>query len=256
MASSPRPVPERTTPSGPAYNLLSRAHSPSTATQIFTDKIQSKPLLLNPTSSADRDKRALRRHIRLRKKEYYLRKRKPQPLSAKEKRELGVFKLKKEEIRYEIYEGLHAMWVQYMLEVLGLMRDGQAVQAALGKAVTAQSHGSLLVSGDFHGAEVEVVRSSDVGKVGIKGIVVRDTKFTFVVVTKKDEVKVLPKRNTVFRYEIPLPTVTGETGSEEVHQADEKPERTLVFELHGNQFEFRPADRANRKFKWKVADYL
>lgn len=51
------------------------------------------------------------------------------------------------------------------------------------------AHGSKLVSADFHGAEVEVVRSAAGGRVGIKGIVVRDTKFTFVVVTEKDEVK-------------------------------------------------------------------
>lgn len=31
--------------------------------------------------------------------------------------------------------------------------------------------------------------------------------------------------------------------------------RNLVFELHGNQFEFRPADRASRKFKLKATDY-
>jgi ribonuclease P protein subunit POP4 len=38
--------------------------------------------------------------------------------------------------------------------------------------------------------------------------------------------------------------------------ADSARPRNLVFELHGNQFEFRPADRANRKFKWKNMDYL
>ena len=174
-----------------------------------------------------------------------------------------MFKLRKEEIRYEIYEGLHALWVQYMLEVLGFLKDGVAVPGALGRAVTAQSHGSLLVSADFHGAGWEVVRCSDVGKVGIKGIVVRDTKFTFVVVTRKDEVKVLPKKNTVFRYEIPLPKLDGQEGSgqEADSRAEQQEEqgqkcRNLVFELHGNQFEFRPTDRANRKFKWKVTDYL
>lgn len=55
--------------------------------------------------------------------------------------------------------------------------------------VTALSHGSKLVSADFHGAEVEVVRSRCAGRVGVRGIVVRDTKFTFVVVTEGDEVK-------------------------------------------------------------------
>ncbi|KIX04335.1 uncharacterized protein Z518_05203 [Rhinocladiella mackenziei CBS 650.93] len=241
MTSSPRNVPN-TAVSHPAHSLLNRAHSSDTADRIFTDKIKNKPLLLQPTVSTD--KRALRRHIRLRKKEYYFRKRKPRPLSAKEKRELGVFKLKREEIKYEIYKNLHEMWKSYMLEVLGYMKDGQIVDTSVSKEITPQGHGSLLASADFHGAEIEVARCSDTSKVGIKGIVVRDTKFTFVVVTAKDEAKTLPKKDTVFRYEIPIPS-----GSK-----DES--KNLKFELHGNQFEFRPAERANRKFKWKVMDYL
>jgi ribonuclease P protein subunit POP4 len=32
--------------------------------------------------------------------------------------------------------------------------------------------------------------------------------------------------------------------------------KDLVFELHGSQFENRPVDRANKKFKWKNIDYL
>lgn len=55
--------------------------------------------------------------------------------------------------------------------------------------VTPLSHGGKLVSADFHGAEVEVVRSRCASRVGLKGIVVRDSKFTFVVVTEKDEMK-------------------------------------------------------------------
>lgn len=55
--------------------------------------------------------------------------------------------------------------------------------------MTPASHGAKLVSADFHGAEVEVVRSRCASRVGVKGIVARDTKFTFEVVTEKDEVK-------------------------------------------------------------------
>ena len=150
-----------------------------------------------------------------------------------------------------------------MLEVLGYMRDGQIVQGSLGKMVTAKSAGSLLASADFHGAEVEVVRCSDAGRVGVKGIVVRDTQFTFAVVTRKDEVRVIPKRNTLFRYEIPIPELDGKAGGEEEasnkktqESEDTQQQRKLVFELHGNQFEFRPADRANKKFKWQATDYL
>ena len=141
--------------------------------------------------------------------------------------------------RYEIYRGLHELWVGYMWEVLGVKKgaitaaaaaaatrrtgvemedagvgqfsstmsgvvvssdaqgskkdekdekDGQARQIK----VSAQTHGSLLAGIDFHGAEIEVVRclgagggnkgAGCVGRVGTKGIVVRDTKYTFVVV--------------------------------------------------------------------------
>lgn len=70
-----------------------------------------------------------------------------------------------------------------MQDILDLKSDGKS------GVLTPASHGAKLVSADFHGAEVEVVRSRASGRVGIQGIVVRDTKFTFVVVTAKDEVK-------------------------------------------------------------------
>ena len=55
--------------------------------------------------------------------------------------------------------------------------------------VTANSAGSKLASADYHGAELTVVRSRGVGMVGLAGIVVRDTKFTFQIITKSNELK-------------------------------------------------------------------
>lgn len=80
--------------------------------------------------------------------------------------------------------GLNRLWKGYVWEVLGLNGSTGG-----NKAVLAQNHGALLASLDFHGAEIEVVRCGCVGRVGTKGIVVRDTKFTFVVVTRRDEVR-------------------------------------------------------------------
>jgi ribonuclease P protein subunit POP4 len=187
MTSTPTGQPaSSTTPTHPAHTLLARAHSPTTAAELFTTKVKQKPLLLRATSPPSAsDNRALRRHIRLRKKAYFLRKQKPQPLSAKAKRTLGVHALKKGECKYAIYAGLHRMWVGYMQEVLSL----NASSSDRNTVVTANAHGSLLASADYHGAEVEVVRSACVDRVGLKGIVVRDTKFTFVIVTARDEVK-------------------------------------------------------------------
>lgn len=139
------------------------------------------------------------------------------------------------------------------------------------------SHGSKLVSADYHGAEVEVVRSRCPGRVGVKGIVVRDTKFTFVVVTEKDEMKskfglrggvriagddansgpiaAIPKEHTIFRFTVPVP-MQPEGAQDQQKQADANELKPLVFELHGSQFENRPVDRANKKFKWRNVDYI
>jgi ribonuclease P protein subunit POP4 len=36
----------------------------------------------------------------------------------------------------------------------------------------------------------------------------------------------------------------------------DKARKALTFELHGSQFENRPVDRANKKFKWRNVEYI
>ena len=74
------------------------------------------------------------------------------------------------------------MWLGYMREILGI-KEGERFY------MTAQSAGSKLASADFHGAEVTVVRSRAIGMLGLKGIVVKDTRFTFQVITTRNELK-------------------------------------------------------------------
>ncbi|EED22980.1 ribonuclease P complex subunit Pop4, putative [Talaromyces stipitatus ATCC 10500] len=234
-----------------AHDLLSRAYSPDTADQLFTERIKQKPLYLRPTSPTPADNRSRRRLQRIRKKEYFYRKQRPRPLSAREKRISGFYGIPKEECKYEVFKGLHDLWVAYMQEVLGIEKQNGNRAPPV---ITAQGHGNKLVSADYHGAEVEVVRSRCAGRVGAKGIVVRDTKFTFVIVTEKNVVKTIPKEHTVFRFAIPAASVESKTDDEDKPQ-EEKP-KDLVFELHGSQFENRPVDRANKKFKWRNIDYV
>jgi ribonuclease P protein subunit POP4 len=155
-----------------------------------------------------------------------------------------LYDIPKLEQKYEIYEPLNKMWIGYIQEVLGLREEGGMVSNA---------EAAKLCSADFHGAELEVVRSRCVSRVGVKGIVVKDSRFVFEVVTKKDVVKVLPKEHTIFRFTVPFPgkTVNGVEGGKEgeVKVDGEKKPKDLVFELHGDQFETRAADRANKKFK-------
>lgn len=251
--------------------LLREAHPPETAATIFTGKVLYKPLHLRPTSPdpSSQDARAKRRLLRLRKEEKTKRRQKIKPLSAKEKRVSGIYDIPDDAKHYEIYEPLHKMWIGYMWEILGMREGAQAF-------VTAQSAGSKLTSADYHGAEVTVVRSRCVGMVGLNGIVVRDTKFAFQIITKKNELKskrisgntnsetceeadstlALPKRHTVFRFDIPQPDPSKEQQETLTAELEEKEKgtsqpRNLIFELHGSQFENRPTDRATKKYKWQ-----
>ena len=167
-----------------AQELLQQAHPPEAAAAIFTEKVLHKPLHLRPTSPdpSSQDARAKRRIQRLRKKEKNQRRQKPKPLSAKEKRMTGIYDIPDEQKKYEIYVPLHRMWLGYMGEILGITENEKAF-------VTAQSSGSKLATADYHGAEVIVVRTRCVSMVGLTGIVVRDTKFTFQIITKKNELK-------------------------------------------------------------------
>ncbi|KAJ9627716.1 hypothetical protein H2203_002929 [Taxawa tesnikishii (nom. ined.)] len=217
-----------------AVTLLSRAHSPDTSNSIFRDRVKQKPLLLRATSpDPSTDARAQRQKARLQKAAARRRSNKTRPLSAKQKRALCIYDIPKEQQKHAIYEPLHGMWCNYIREVLG----------HAGAYVAAQSHGPMLLSADYHGAKVEVVRSRCVDRVGLRGIVVKDTKFTFEIVTEANELKTLPKEHTVFRFKVP------HAGKE---ITDGSAARPLVFEIHGSQLEHRAPDRANRKFKLHI----
>lgn len=69
----------------------------------------------------------------------------------------------------------------------------------------------------------------------------------------------IPKEHTVFRFTVPLPGAAeaeadGKGDNQET--ATSESSKPLVFELYGSQFENRPVDRANKKFKWRNIDYV
>ena len=176
------------TPSNNASRaLLARAHSPATTDRIYTEKIQHKPLFLRPSSPDLSNARTQRQQARATKKAAQRKSTKPRPLSAKQKRVLGVYEIPAEQRKYDIFVPLWRMWCGYAREILGAKASGDDGQFSA--FVTPASAGPLLGSADFHGAELLVVRSRCVGRVGTRGIVVRDTRFTFDIITPKDELK-------------------------------------------------------------------
>ena len=201
---------------------------PSSARRSSSDRSYCRPTSPDPAQNA----RSKRQYERLQEAKKQRKSKKPTPLSAKQKRALSIYEIPKEQQKYAIYEPLHRMWCGYMREILEL-GEGKW------NYVNATGAGPVLVSADYHGALLEVVRSRCGSRVGLKGIVVKDTKFTFEIVTAKDELKIMPKEHTVFRFEVPL----------EVKEDGKEALKPLVFEIHGSQFETRAPDRANKKFR-------
>lgn len=218
-----------------AQELLARAHSPDTVETIFAQRVTQKPLLLRPTSP-DRaaDARAKRQAERLKKARAQRKSKKPRPLSAKQKRALCLNEIAKEQRKYTLYEPLHALWCEYMQEILNL-RDGKKT------SIEASSAGPLLASADYHGALIEVVRSRCASRAGLKGIVLRDTKFTFEIITTSNEIKTVPKEHTIFRFDVPF---------------TDQERKPASFEIIGEQFMARAPDRATKKFRLHISqDY-
>lgn len=93
----PVSTPSNAVSTATTLSLLQAAFpDPSTVQNIYTQKLDHRPLNLNPASDT-LDTRTLRRQKR---QEKLKRKRKPKPLSAREKRELRIYDVPKEERMY------------------------------------------------------------------------------------------------------------------------------------------------------------
>lgn len=266
--SPPQNFPTMSAKEAPTLALLSRAHSPTSVARIYAEKIQHRPLLLKPSEPTTTNPSARQqRHLkRVHKLEQRKRKLKPRPLTAKAKRASHIYTIPKSGQKYEVFEGLHQMWEAYIREVLFDNPDGWA-----SGPITGAGAAPKLVSADYHGAELEVVRSRCVSRVGVKGIVIKETKFTFELITKNNTVKSIPKEGTVFQF-ILSPSPATKPGIEKTQEGAETKDsvgggqdamgdtdmnipkveeaiKPLVFEIYGAQFQTRASDRAIKKTK-------
>jgi ribonuclease P protein subunit POP4 len=197
-------------------------------------------------------------------------KNKPKPLSARERRKLCIDEISRKDGKWANFQTLRELWRGYAREILGLdnlleyeQTKSNTVESKKGKGgvrtdlkgkgassplIVPQQAGPILASMDFHGAVIEVVRSRCESRVGVKGTVVQDRKFVFVVVTPNDKVKTLPKEHSVFRLEIPV--LSKEDQEREKGEGYET-RQPITIDLYGDHFEVRPTDRAKRSFKMK-----
>ncbi|KAI9683628.1 MAG: hypothetical protein M1829_004932 [Trizodia sp. TS-e1964] len=193
-----------------AEQLLARAFPPSTAHDLFLNKVRHKPLALCPTpannNNTNNNDNNARTARRLKRQQHCTRPAatKPRPLSARARRQLRAHAAPLTagaRAPYAAYVPLARLWHAYIRELLGVRADSAAAaEEEAGeegngsakpkpKAWAGPVAASRLCSADFHGAEVLVVQARCVARVGVQGIVVRDSRAAFVVVTRAGDVK-------------------------------------------------------------------
>ena len=129
-----------------------------------------------------------------------------------------VKQLKKEKFDYGNLLSMNKMWQEYITE---LMNNTNKEEIILNKILKA----------DLHGAILTVIKSTNVNNIGIEGIVLFESKRTFNILNKKNEVKTVLKQGSVFEIYI-----------------DYNNSKIIIY---GDNFIFKSAERTKIKFKPK-----
>lgn len=244
------------TPFTPAYIQASLTQS-GDPQGIYTNRVKNRHIVLeNParTSNAQTEhgaKKARRESGKKKRKTAALGRR---PADAK-----GLWKLENGAQKFDLFLPLHQLWMGYMSELLGLSPPSSV---PVGEAMpNASSMHPKLVKADFHGSLLTVRQSKNPCIVGLTGIVIHETENAFKIITRKDQLKLIPKQNSIFTLAVPLYSTLLQTQFEPVEAVSSalSGQRSgtvldaphIAFDLYGNQFCFRSADRAGRKFKAK-----
>lgn len=93
--------------------------------------------------------------------------------------------LDKQQLKYKTMKEIHQIWLQYSEKVLSTSGDA-----------------SNIFRMDLHGCLLKCTASRNPTLVGAEGIVVQETKNTFLVICESDRVITLPKRESIFEFKI------------------------------------------------------
>lgn len=108
------------------------------------------------------------------------------PLKLNSRLRKKLYKLKPEEkqqLKYSDFEKVHQLWEQYALKVLA-------------------NNPTNIFHMDLHGCKLKCTASKNPTLVEAEGIVVQETKHTFVVIKSTNRIVTLPKRESIFEFDI------------------------------------------------------
>ena len=126
--------------------------------------------------------------------------------------------LKKEKLNYEDLLSMNQLWQNYIQELMNNTTNEENILSKMLKA-------------DFHGAIFTVVNSTNKNNIGISGIVIFESRRTFNILNKKNEIKTILKNGCVFETEINY--------------------NGMKILIYGDNFIYKSAERTKIKFKPK-----
>ena len=126
--------------------------------------------------------------------------------------------MKKEEIKYESMVPMNQMWNEYITSLMN-------------KTMNVETISSKIVKCDLHGALIEVANSVNKNNIGIKGIMLFESKKTFNILTQNNKIKTILKQGSIFKLNLTYGDI----------------EVTIL----GDNFIYKSAERTKVKFKTK-----
>ncbi|KAI0781032.1 RNase P/MRP, p29 subunit [Trametes elegans] len=221
-------------------------------TQAYASRVEGRQILLDNPPRESKAKKA--RDEQRAKRASERARRAAGALSRQAGRQRGNWKLRKEETKFHLFLPLHSLWLGYMTELLSLSPQPKTTSSDPAAAMpSAAGMHAKLIKADFHGAVITVRQSKNPCLVGLSGIVIHETENAFKVITAKDQLKLIPKQNSVFVFAVPLYATSAlpapPSATDSARTILDMPH--IEFELYGNHFCFRAAERAGRKFKHK-----
>jgi len=137
-------------------------------------------------------------------------------LTVKEKRRLGIFNVTEGDITYETFLKIHDLWKGYFRSAVSgeKCQNLESLQASLMKA-------------DYTGCHFVIVASKCATYIGMKGLVLQETKNVFRLINKEDQIVNIPKAGSMFAFTL-----------------DDK-----LFKIYGSHFRKHSFERGKTKFK-------
>ncbi|XP_006613343.2 ribonuclease P protein subunit p29 [Apis dorsata] len=147
-------------------------------------------------------------------------------LTNRKRMQLGLRKISyNSDMKYTDLLPLNKLWLNYMQQVLGIKFFTNIPRDPIDP--NWENINQQLVKVDFHGAQISIVGSKCPSLIGLKGIIIQDTKNTFKICGTDNIIRTIPKDVIIMNIYL----------------------KEVKLEFFGKDLSIRPTERTIKKFK-------